>query len=394
VNGQRALPDLVEDERMNSAFASPNSEDQEQKDYLSNLTIIVPTYQRPNDVLQTVKFWSGRGPQLVVLDGSPNPVKDDGLFDSVKGLTYVHLPESIQFRLAHSARYIQTDYVTLMGDDEVHMPSSLTASIKELERNPELVSCVGWAVGFSFRISKGSTPEILGHSCYPNLYFLENNQKSAQERLSAHFGQYVPSNIYSVVRADAYRNAVKLIGLPGERVGGQAELEYEIAVLYQGGNRVLPNLHWLRNFGDSGNYTQDADTNPGKMFYECFLSPEYSAWKDEFLSTRSEILAEIDGQEVAQVRIWLEEALQLYSDICAENRSTPTLAAQLSFFLRKCLHTVIPEDQHYKVRKILRLVRRQDPSLSLQEVVRNLSLSGMNYSKEELTQVIHERFQA
>ncbi len=365
-----------------------NSEDKEQ---LNKLTIVVPTYGRPNHVLQTVKFWSGRGPKLLVLDGSPTPVKEDQLFENVEGLTYVHLPESIPSRLAHSAGYIRTDYVTLMGDDEVHMPSSLAASIKELEGNPELASCLGWAVGFKSIVGKGSITEILGIPGYQGLHFLESNQKSARERWIAHFGQYVPSNIYSVVRADAYRNAVKLIGLPGERVYSQSEVEYEIAVLYQGGNRVLPNLHWLRNCAASVNYAVDPDTNPEKQFHECFLSPEYSVWKEEFLSTRSQILAAIDGQEVAQVRLWLEDALQLYSDICAENRSTPTRAAQLSFFLRKCLHTFIPADQRYKVRKILSVLAPKDPGPSLPEVVRDLSLSGMNYSIDELSEVIEER---
>ena len=328
---------------------------------------------------------------MLVLDGSPTPVKQNQLFENVEGLTYVHLPESIPARLAHSSEYIRTDYVTLMGDDEAHMPSSLAASIKELEGNPELASCMGWAVGFKSIVGRGSKTEILGITGYEGLQFLENNQKTARERWIAHFGQYVPSNIYSVVRADAYRNAVKLIGLPGERVGGQAELEYEIAILYQGGNRVLPNLHWLRNCAASVDFAVDPDTNLEKLLHECFLNPEYSVWKEEFLSTRSQILAAMDGQEVAQVRIWLEDALQLYANICAENRSTPTRAAQLSVFLRKCLHTAMPADQRLKVRKILSLLPAKDLGPSLPEVVRDLSLSGMNYSIDELSEVIEER---
>lgn len=379
---------------MNSAFASPNSEDQEQKDYLSNLTIIVPTYQRPNDVLQTVKFWSGRGPRLLVLDGSPNATRDDGLFDSVEGLTYVHMPESVQSRLSQSSKYIQTEYVTLMGDDEVHMPSSLTASIKELEGNPKLASCLGWSVGFNCRVRKGSVSEIHGFPAYPGLYFYENTKETAQERIKAHFGNYVPSNIYAVVRTDAFWNAMKMINAPGERFFGIGEIEFEIAILYQGGNKVIPFLHWLRNFGTYGDYREeDPDTNPEKMFHDCFLDPEYSAWREEFLSTRSQILAAIDGQEVKHVRIWLEEALQLYSEICASSRSKPTVGTQFSLFLRKYVRSAIPPGHRSQAREILNKIMRKDLAPSLQEFVKNLSLSGMNYSEEELAQVIEERLQ-
>jgi glycosyltransferase domain-containing protein len=368
-------------------------QDQEQKAYLSNLTIVVPTYHRPNDVLKTIKFWSGKGPRLVVLDGSPTPVKDEGLFDSVKGLTYVHLPESIQFRLAHCAQYIQTDYVTLMGDDEVLMPSSLAASMQELDHYPELASCLGWSVGFRCRGRQGSVARIEGFPGYSELHFLDNNQESAQERLLAHFGRYVPSNVYSVVRANAFRNALKMINVPGERFYGIAELEYEIAILYQGGNRVLPNLHWLRNEGDSGGHGEDdPDTNPKKLFFECFLDPEYSGWREEFLSTRSQILAAIDGQEATQVRIWLEDALQLYSEKGAQSQTKPKVASRFSFLLRKFVRTVLTADQRYEARKVLNTVTRKSPNPSLQEYVRNLSSSGMDYSAEELAQVMEERF--
>jgi glycosyltransferase domain-containing protein len=374
--------------------SATDSQGQSQLDCLSNLTIIVPTYQRPNQVLETVKFWSERGPRLLILDGSPDPVEDCGLFESAKGLTYVHLPESVQARMAHSSEYIQTEYVTLMGDDEVHMPSSLAASIKELEDNPGLASCMGWAVGFRCRVGKGSVSRIEGFTVYPGLHFLENNHKYAGERLFAHFDRYEASNIYAVVRTDAYKNAMKLINAPGERVFAMGEYEFEIAILYQGGNRILPNLHWLRNLGDSGNFTQDPDTNRTKMFHEYFLDPKYSAWKEEFLSTRSEILASFDGQDVSHVRTWLEEALQRFAEKekVALARFKPTTIKQFSFFLRKCVRSVIPTGQRYRARKISNKIMRRNRVLSLQEVVRNLSLSGMVYSEEELDQVMKERF--
>ena len=371
------------------------SEDKDQEAYLSRLTIVVPTYQRQSHALATVKFWSGRGPRLLVLDGSPTPVKDEGLFDSAKGVTYLHLPESIQFRLTHCAQHIQTDYVTLMGDDEMLMPSSLAASIQELDHKPELVSCLGWSVGFRLHSRKGSVTRIEGISGYSGLHFLDNNQESAQERLLAHFGRYVPSNIYSVVRANAFLNAIKLINSPGARVYAMAEIEFEIAVLYQGGNRVLPNLHWLRNAGDSGTHGKDdPDTNPQKLFFECFLDPEYSGWREEFLSTRSQILASIDGQEETQVRIWLEDALQLYSEKIAQSQTNTTVTSRYSFLWRKAVRAFLrAPHRRDQARKVLNAVTRKDPGPSLQEFVRNLSLSGMDYSEEELAQVMEERFQ-
>lgn len=371
-------------------------QDQDQKDYLNNLTIVVPTYQRPSHVLATVKFWAGRGPRLLILDGSPSPIKDGGLYDSMKDLTYVHLPYSFQSRLVHSAEYIQTDYVTLMGDDEVSMPSSLMASMKELEENPELASCLGWAVGFNCTARKGSATTIDGFPVYEGLHFLENNHEYASERLFAHFDRYEASNIYSVVRTDAYKNAMKIINTPGDRVFALAEYEFEIAILYQGGNRVLPNLHWLRNLGGTTKFTKDPDTSRKKMFYEYFLDPKYSVWKEEFLLTRSEALAEIDGQEVTQVRIWLEGALQRFAEKDKEKavlvRLNSSTEQQFYLFLRKFLRNIVPTSQRYRAQKISNKIKRRNRVSSLHEVVRSLHLKGMNYSEEELDQVMQERF--
>ncbi len=368
------------------------SKDRVHKRYLENLTIVVPTYGRPHHVMQTVDFWHGRGPKLLILDGSPTPIKDENLFCDMEDLTYVHLPESFQSRLAYSSKWIQTDYVTLMADDEVHMPSSLAASITELAANPELASCLGWSVGFKPIVSNGSIVELHGFPGYPGLKFLDNNHETSRERLILHFGQYQPSNVYSVVRADAYANAIRLTGLPGDRVGGQFEIEYELAILYQGGNRSLANLHWLRNLRLQKSNTRDPDTIPEKLFFKCFLSPEYLTWKNEFLSSRSHYLASIDGQKATQVRVWLEEALQLYSER-AESLSARTLAKDVSFFLRKCAHPFVPLLHRHTVRRFIKLALHRVPDPSLQEFVKDLSLSGMTYSQDELSQVIKERFQ-
>ena len=61
--------------------------------------------------------------------------------------------------------------------------------------------------------------------------------------------------------------------------------------------------------------------------------------------------------------------------------------------LQKSARTVLPAKQRYQARKVLNAVTRKDPYPSLQEYVRNLSLSGMDYSEEELAQVMEERFQ-
>jgi len=382
------------DERMTEALSKAEDHSREYSEVLSNLTIVVPTYNRHLQVLKTINFWRGRGPELLILDGSPTPLALDQEHESMEGLIYLHIPETFQSRIVQSGTHITTDYVALSGDDEVQMPSSLAASIAELERNADLASCLGWAVGFSTYVAEGSEQQLNGYSCYPKLQFLHNTHESVEHRWYTHLSSYVPSNIYSVVRANAYKNALKLIDAPGDRVGGQLELEFEIAILYQGGNKVLPNMHWLRNFGDSSNYTHDPDNNPAKMFYQCFLSPKLSSWRQEFLSTRAEVLAEIDGQDVKLVRAWLENALQRYSEICDGIYSSNLTTKERSVrFIRRNLRAAVPAKHRGKVRNLLNLTRRSDPTLSLQDMAEELSLLGMNYSEEELQQVITERLQ-
>jgi len=109
---------------------------------LGELTIIVPTYRRPQFVLRQFKYWKGSDAKVVVLDGSPEPlvVPPDLLIANV---SYVHLPKTITERLASVRPYVTTPYCAMLGDDEFFVFSGLRSALALLDSDSSILGCVG-----------------------------------------------------------------------------------------------------------------------------------------------------------------------------------------------------------------------------------------------------------
>lgn len=354
---------------------------------LEGLTLVIPTYCRPQQLERTISFWAGRGPQLLVLDGSPEPSWERGAPADNTHVNYLHMPVSFRARLVATSGLIHTPYVSLIGDDEVYIPSSLQACITELENSLELASCGGWAVGFYRKKVREENSSIRGREVYPRLHFRDNSSPDPQDRLLTHFGGYVPSNIYSVLRLQPYLNVLKLLESPGVQGLGLVEIQYELATVYQGGNRILSNLHWLRNFENS---TIDSGGDPdltGSHLHEMLLDPKNAQWRERLLESQATLLASIDDREPSEVRAWVEEALQAYSEeIQSESKSDPWAARKVTRALQLLARRT------RAVREAMGLTRRRQYDKGLFDVLTDLSRLGMNFSDREVHQVVQERY--
>ena len=135
-------------------------------DKLSQLTIIIPTYNRPKYVLRQFKYWQNYPVTVHILDGSEKPLNLKDNYKYQKNCFYHHLPITIEKRFAYAINLIKTDYACLLSDDELFLPSSLNSCITEIENN-NLVACKGRAIEIDY-CNKNRT--ILGFHRYKELY--------------------------------------------------------------------------------------------------------------------------------------------------------------------------------------------------------------------------------
>jgi len=209
---------------------------------LERLSVVMPTFQRPIYALRNMRLLDQTGARVHVLDGSAEPI-DPRLRAGLSGrINYVHLPGSYEERLARAADLIDTPFCVTVGDDDMHLPSGLEASVSALDADPELVAATGTALAFL-----STDTEVAGRLIYPELHGRAILADDPIERMVDHLGRYLPSASYAVTRTPVWKRAMR--ALTGKRFAPfrLGELQYEMTIVYAGKIVVVPHLMWLRS---------------------------------------------------------------------------------------------------------------------------------------------------
>lgn len=109
---------------------------------LSRVTIVVPTYGRPQFVLRQFAYWRNSDANVVIFDGSPLPAPIPPTM-SHPNIRYVHSGGSFPSRIVTAGEYVSTPYCAMLSDDEFFTFSGLRASLSKLDSDPTIVGCVG-----------------------------------------------------------------------------------------------------------------------------------------------------------------------------------------------------------------------------------------------------------
>jgi len=171
------------------------------------LSIIVPTMNRPDLLLRLVKYYATlnfRG-KILIGDSSREDVfqqASQGIERLRNGLqiTHVHLPgRSVAAAVMEMNRLIDTPYVCLVADDDFIIPSGAARCIAFLESHSEYSAAHG--VGVLIGSTSGQSDEISGASPYPQTV---REESSATDRIQAHLASYLVS-LFSVHRTGIWR---------------------------------------------------------------------------------------------------------------------------------------------------------------------------------------------
>lgn len=209
----------------------------------SDISLIIPSYERPTYLLRSLKFWNDYDLEVFVLDGSSVPLPVSLLEQFNPKIKYFHMPTSFEERILFGINQVNTKYVALLGDDEYFLPSGLLACKGELEVDPHLVSCIGTCVEFS---SDGENIFLRERYTrwleYGNISF-----ESPVERLNYYGSNAMSSISYSLIRTEVWKKAAKVIAGNPNGVTFLTEIFLELVVCYAGKTKVIPNLMWLRS---------------------------------------------------------------------------------------------------------------------------------------------------
>ncbi len=214
------------------------------KDYksLSELTIVIPTFNRQSFAIRNMHYWSDRLVKVIVIDGSQRPIPAEKLSSLSKYITYIHLNLPFNERVLFATELLTTKYAMLCCDDEFQVPSGIVKCIDFLENNQDYYQCCGRVIRFSPRkYCIRLDADKLNHKSH----FV--NQEHWEERVTYHVAPIITSTIYGVHRVDSFRHCVKYsmnydYGNPYPQ-----ETLFEFAAAAFGKSRVIPSVTWLRS---------------------------------------------------------------------------------------------------------------------------------------------------
>lgn len=263
------------------------------KNQLKKLTLVVPTYERQEFALRSMRYWSDKSVSMIVLDGSVKPIDSVLLKEFGTQIRYLHKPIGFYERLCESLDLIDTEYAALAGDDEFYIPSAVEQCINELDNDPHLVACCGRAIGF--------TPyrgEIYGHEVYPLLAQYLISQSRPVDRCVFHMLNYVPSLVYAVCKSKFWKQAWSHTLRKEFPVFAIGELQFEMCLSYAGKSKVVPQLMWLRSNGETVPVRgTDPSFDPQNNLALWWLGDQHKASQTEFISIMSEAFLSLQSED-------------------------------------------------------------------------------------------------
>lgn len=320
---------------------------------LAKLTLVIPTYNRKNYALRNMRYWSGQGATVLVMDGSDSPIPTHELAGIDNNVHYHHENCSIEERLAVAATHINTKYAMICGDDEFQIFSGLIACIQFLEANDGYMSCCGRCVGFRVQESK---VELFPVKDYHKNHLV--SQDSIGDRIKYHIGNFMVTTIYGVHRRDSFKYCLSGASKKYSSIY-VGETSFELLSSAYGKSIVLPNATWLRSFENEPIQTNNCDRQYRiSQWYDDPLRTEevcrfYSDIKKSLYS-----LCPIDERKIVWESACYALKIRLNRDRAAITglSSRPSLTLALRLFVLR----VIPVRLRYSVKLALQKLRLRD----------------------------------
>ena len=117
---------------------------------LSELTIIIPTYNRPLELERAIEYWRDTPVTVHILDGSEKPWFFEGCQPDTKSIFYHSFQprdesptENWGRRLKFGAGEIRTRFAALCCDDDVFEVSGLVCALRLLKSEPSIDAVIG-----------------------------------------------------------------------------------------------------------------------------------------------------------------------------------------------------------------------------------------------------------
>jgi len=176
----------------------------EEVELLSQLTIVIPTYNRPLALERSIEYWRDTPVTVHILDGSFKPCFSAGERPGILKIFYYHMPpkqnqnrmENLYERIVFGSSLSKTKFSAFACDDDFYTISGLISSLKILESQKNIDAVSGLILTY-FRNRK----MLWYHKYVPRIGRTDLETESVREKLATGSSWF----LYAVCRTEIWQ---------------------------------------------------------------------------------------------------------------------------------------------------------------------------------------------
>ena len=273
---------------------------------LDRLTVVVPSFGRPEFVLRQLVYWSGTTSHLLILDGSPNPIPESvqELVEARTEFSYLHWPVGLDERFHRARDLITTEYTVLGGDDEFLLRRGLAEAVGVLDRDQTHVACMGQSLAF---VPSPDGRHLEFGPGYPHRGFV-NADPDVRQRVLYAMSRYNAITCYAVTRTETWRLTW------GEALDWSSvyamEVQHAISSWLSGGLITVDEIYWLR----SGENPSVRDMNEQRLtFTDWWTDPIYASEVSRFQGLLADHAVAVGAADSNSAPRIVSEAIEVFT---------------------------------------------------------------------------------
>ena len=275
---------------------------------LRQLTIVIPSFDRPDYVLRQMVYWAHRGPKIIIVDGSEQKIGDGvlDLLSTAPNICYIASRDSYVNRVKQACDLVTTPYAMCLADDDLLLMEGLNQTIERLEDTPDTFACMGQIIGVDYEEARRLAYVFPYGS---SLQGYEVRDEDAISRIRFALGRYRSATAYAIYRASAFKEV--WLGIDATHCLQATEYEHAIATYIEGRFSTVPFVYWLRSF-EAGPVDSVPDgTSKSRYFAAWWRGEKYATEQMAFVDRLARRLELRTGMEQRNAGEAITEAVGL-----------------------------------------------------------------------------------
>jgi len=237
---------------------------------LSDLTIFIPTCNRPEELERAIKYWRQTQVTIHILDGSDLALSKSEIFFSSSNIHYHHYPrlpdesqnQNYVRRMRLTALLAKSRFSAIIGDDDLFLVSGLEEALRLFDQNDKIDAVVGEVLWF-----KKQGAMIHWKLSYASW---KGSKLASDDSAIVRIRQENPYNFYGILRTSVFVERSALAFQISFRDQYQTECLWMLLGRVLCRTAVIDNALWLRqgsltrHWGESSGFLDSGEMVDGR----------------------------------------------------------------------------------------------------------------------------------